>query len=119
MKIIIEPPQPGEEEQIIVKCNSIPPSLMCLLNAFKAQDNMLIGYSGSDIHRVASKDIFYIETVDNKTFLYGAKDVYESKQKLYELEKALGIKLKIKSVDISPLSEDIQNPVRFTFEIVG
>jgi len=39
--------------------------------------------------------------------------------RLYELQKALGIKLRIKSVDISPLFEDIKNPVVFTFEIVG
>jgi len=38
--------------------------------------------------------------------------------RLYEYQKALGIKLKIKSVDVSPLSENIQNPVVFTFEIV-
>jgi len=38
--------------------------------------------------------------------------------RLYELQKALGIKLKIKSVDVSPLSEDIRNPVVFTFKIV-
>ncbi|MDR2570405.1 MAG: hypothetical protein LBD23_08935, partial [Oscillospiraceae bacterium] len=38
--------------------------------------------------------------------------------RLYELQKALGIKLKIKSVDVSPLKEDINNPVVFTFEIV-
>jgi len=38
--------------------------------------------------------------------------------RLYELEKALGIKLKIKSVDVSPLSENVKNPVVFTFEIV-
>jgi len=37
--------------------------------------------------------------------------------RLYELQKALGIKLKIKSVDVSPLSEDVNNPVVFTFEI--
>jgi len=37
---------------------------------------------------------------------------------LYEYQKALGIKLKIKSVDVSPLSENIVNPVVFTFEIV-
>ena len=36
--------------------------------------------------------------------------------RLYELEKALGIKLKIKSVDISALSENLANPVVFTFE---
>ncbi|MCL2593190.1 MAG: hypothetical protein FWD82_07465 [Defluviitaleaceae bacterium] len=38
--------------------------------------------------------------------------------RLYELQKALGIKLKIKSVDISPLNENVANPVVFTFEIV-
>jgi len=38
--------------------------------------------------------------------------------RLYELQKALGINLKIKSVDISPLTEDVNNPVVFTFEIV-
>jgi len=39
--------------------------------------------------------------------------------RLYELQKALGIKLKIKSVDVSPLSENVNNPVVFTFEIMG
>ena len=38
--------------------------------------------------------------------------------RLYELQKALGIKLKIKSVDISALSENVNNPVVFMFEIV-
>jgi len=37
--------------------------------------------------------------------------------RLYELQKALGIKLKIKSVDISSLEEDFDNPVVYTFEI--
>ena len=39
--------------------------------------------------------------------------------RLYEYQKALGIKLKIKSVDVSPLSENISNPVVFTFEVVN
>jgi len=38
--------------------------------------------------------------------------------RLYELQKALGIKLRIKSVDISSLNENLRNPVEFTFEIV-
>jgi len=38
--------------------------------------------------------------------------------RLYEYEKVLGIKLKIKSVDISPLRKNMKNPVVFTFEIV-
>jgi len=38
--------------------------------------------------------------------------------RLYELQKALGIKLKIKSVDVTPLKENLDNPVVFTYEIV-
>ncbi len=38
--------------------------------------------------------------------------------RLYEYQKALGIKLKIKAVDVSPLKENLVNPVVFTFEIV-
>lgn len=38
--------------------------------------------------------------------------------RLYEYQKALGIKLKIKSVDISSLKENMANPVVFTLEIV-
>jgi len=87
VKIIIEPPSPGEEEQITIKCHNIPPELLHLLNALKTRH--LIGYLGNEIHRIAPKDIFYIETVDNKTFLYCEKTVYECKQKLYELEEAL------------------------------
>lgn len=36
--------------------------------------------------------------------------------RLYELQKVLGMKLKIKSVDVSALSENVSNPVVFTFE---
>ena len=38
--------------------------------------------------------------------------------RMYEYQKALGIKLRIKSVDVSPLKKDALNPVVFTFEIV-
>lgn len=35
------------------------------------------------------KDIFYIESVDKKTFIYGQKKVYSSQDKLYQLEELL------------------------------
>jgi len=37
--------------------------------------------------------------------------------RLYELQKALGVALKIKSVDTSSLSRNFDNPVVYTFEI--
>ena len=87
MKIIIETPLEGEEEQIIVKSNNITPELLAALSKIASQDNTLIAHVDAEIHRVRPADIFYIETVDNKTFIYCENNVYESKQKLYELEE--------------------------------
>lgn len=85
MKIVIEELQDGEEEQIIIKCREMPEELLHVLPMLKS-DGALIAYDGNEIHRVQSKEIYYIEVVDNKTFLYCKDKVLESRQKLYELE---------------------------------
>jgi len=91
LKIIIEELPIGEEEQIIVRCRKIRPELMRVLNTLKAQNDMLVAYINSEVYRIDIADIFYIEAVDNKTFLYCENQIYESKHKLYELEEVLGM----------------------------
>lgn len=88
MKIVILEPQDYEDEQIIFKCRSMTPELLRIIARLKAQDS-LVAYSGSDIYRIRPADIYYIETVDNKAFFCLREKVYESRQKLYELEKSL------------------------------
>ncbi len=87
LRIIIEELQHGEEDQIIVKCRRMTPELLRMLAMLKAKD-MLVAYDGNEIHRLPPTSIYYIEAVDNKTFLYCKDKVYESKQKLYELEES-------------------------------
>ncbi|MCL2373603.1 MAG: LytTR family transcriptional regulator DNA-binding domain-containing protein [Defluviitaleaceae bacterium] len=87
MKIIFEEPPAGAEEQIIVQCRNITPQLMNILNTIKQPDNMLVAYIDNEIHRVSPSDVFYFEAVDKKTFVYCAREVYESKLKLYELNE--------------------------------
>jgi len=92
MEITIRQPQPGEDESIVVNCHQITPEIMRLLNAFKSLEQgsaVLIGYNENEISKVDTTMVFYIETVDNKCFLYCEQNVYESKQKLYELEEIL------------------------------
>ncbi len=88
MKIVMEEPPEGEEEQIIIRCRRMTPELLRALALLKAQDT-LIAYGGNEIHRLRPAGIYYIDVVDNKTFIYLKDKVYESKQKLYELEQAL------------------------------
>lgn len=88
MKIIIEEPQGLEEDQIIFRCREMTPELLHIIALLKMQ-NGLVAYSGNEIHRVQLTDIYYIEVVDNKTFLYCKEKLYELKQKLYEIEEYL------------------------------
>lgn len=88
MKIVIEEPQAHEEDQIIFKCRQMTPELLRVVSMLKAQD-ALVAYDRSEIHRIRPSTIYYIEVVDNKTFLYCKDKLYESKKKLYELEECL------------------------------
>ncbi len=88
LRIVIEEPQDGEEEQIVIKCREMTVELLRIIGMLKAQD-ALVAYDGNKIHRIRPNGVYYIEVVDNKTFLYCKNEVYESKQKLYELEEAL------------------------------
>lgn len=64
------------------------PELLRVLALLKAEGS-LIAYDGNEIYRIKPASIYYIEVVDNKTFLYCKDKVYESRQKLYELEESL------------------------------
>ena len=86
MKIVIEEPIEGEEDQIIVRCRQMDHELYQLIMNLKARTNPVIGYDGSDIHWIDPGAIYYFEAVDNKVFIYCRQSVYESRQRLYEIE---------------------------------
>ena len=88
LKITIEELQGDGEEEIILRCRGMTPELLRMISQINVQ-NALIAYDGSDIYRVSPTEVFYIEAVDNKTFLYLKEHVYETRLKLYELEGIL------------------------------
>ena len=87
MKITIEDRPDGGEDEIIIRCKHVDEHLLKLVYALKAGQEKLTATKGTDLVQVMPKEIFYFEAVDNKVFLYLEKDVYETKQKLYELEE--------------------------------
>ena len=89
MKVTILDLLPGEEEEIIVKCNQLSEDMMRLLARFKQGNDKLIVYQNGMIHRIEPGQIYYFESVDQKVFAYCEKEVYEVKSKLYELEEEL------------------------------
>lgn len=87
MKITIETPGEGEEDEIIVRCASLNDRLMKLIAALRTEESYLTGYMDDKIVKLTPKDVFYFEAVDNKVFAYTGKGVYEVRKKLYEIEK--------------------------------
>jgi DNA-binding LytR/AlgR family response regulator len=89
MRVVIEDIGPDEEEQLILRCREVDPSLLKLINSFKTGSlKLTVGKEGRWF-RVRPKDVLYIESVDNKVFVYTQSECMEIRQKLYELETLL------------------------------
>ena len=86
MKITIETPNPGEEDEIIIRSTALDERLLKLIQALRAEEK-LTGYAEDRIVKLQPKDIYYFEAVDNHIFAYTAKEAYEVHKKLFELEQ--------------------------------
>ncbi len=90
MRIIIESPQPDEDDVVIVRCASPDQRLISMLLAYQTARAELTGYHNDCIVRLNYQDVYYFEANENKVFAYYHSDVYEVKYKLYELEELFG-----------------------------
>lgn len=86
MKVSVQEIPRNEEEEIVIKCHEINEDILALLHRIKISEEKLVVTAGDEIHQVMLRDIFYFETVDNKSFFYCRDKVYETKLKLYEFE---------------------------------
>lgn len=87
MNVSVKEIPENEEEEILIKCHEINEEILALLHKLKLSSERLLVTDGDEIHRIALQDVFYFETVDNKSFIYCASRVYETKLKLYEFEE--------------------------------
>lgn len=89
MKITIITPSPGEEEEIIFRCHTLTDEMKQLVYRLEHGDMKLTGYDENGIYPLEASDVYYFEATDNKVFAYCERDVYEVREKLYQLEELL------------------------------
>ena len=85
IKLIQEP----ETEYIEIGCHKRDEKVNELVKLLKLHQGSIEGFKEEKQYRIALSDLYYIEAVDEKTFLYLEKDCYESKRRLYEFEELL------------------------------
>ncbi len=89
MKINIEQSELFDDVEITIKCNTLTEDLLKLISYAKLMDRKITGIKDKNTFIINYDEIYYFESVDNKTFIYCKSDVFECNLKLYELEDML------------------------------
>ena len=79
----------GEPERVEIFCHAVSDEVREIVAFVKSRQGKLTGLIDERQYEVPVTDVFYIESVDNKVFLYTRDKVYETKQKIYEFESVL------------------------------
>ena len=89
MEIKIKIIQETEKEYIEIGCYRRDENVNELVRLVKLHQGSVEAFQDEKQYRIPLSDLYYIEAVDEKTFLYLEKDCYESKRRLYEFEELL------------------------------
>lgn len=75
--------------EILIKCDHITPQIQKIQDLLHGlQDTIPCTQAGTSFF-IPKQDLFYIESVDKRCYLYTHEAVYEVPHKLYELEELL------------------------------
>lgn len=90
LKLIIEQSSDNKEIEINIKFGQvIDEKLQRLIDQIRLYSFSIIGKKDKEIYQISLKDVYYIESIEEKTFIYLEREVYEASLKLYELEEQL------------------------------
>lgn len=90
MKVKIEEIDQEKEEQILISCYEINQEVEEIVRFVKAYNKGIEAYDEQGVRNVIISDIYYIEAVDQRVFVYLKKSVFEIKMRLYEFESCFG-----------------------------
>lgn len=79
-------------ERVLIECHEMTAEVGEIIHFVKSRSGTLTGGLNERQYEIHVTDIFYIESVDNRTYIYTVKNVYDTRQKLYEIEEILADK---------------------------
>ncbi|MGN1101703.1 MAG: LytTR family DNA-binding domain-containing protein, partial [Huintestinicola sp.] len=89
MDVIISRIPEDEKELVDIRCHKETDTVREIAAFVSSRQGQLTGMLEGRQYGIAVSEILYVESVDNRTFIYTSSKVYESKQRLYELEEQL------------------------------
>lgn len=86
MKLSVEQIPDEAEEEVIVRCYDTQEKWVEAIRSITAGEIDITGCADEKIYRVKLSDVYYVEVVEGRSFLYCERLVLECQQKLYEFE---------------------------------
>lgn len=89
MEVEIEQVGREKKELVLIRCHAVTEEVREIAAYVKSRQGSLTGIKDNDQYEIAVSDIYYIESVDGRTFIYTKKQIYETPYRIYELENRL------------------------------
>ncbi|WEV61160.1 LytTR family DNA-binding domain-containing protein [Streptococcaceae bacterium ESL0729] len=90
VKIYLEIIPPGEEEEISCRLHALSDFRKELLSKLEVDENIyFLGKKEGKLYKLSIDEIFYVESVDKKTFAYSEGEEFELDDRLYVIEDKL------------------------------
>ena len=81
---------PIEEPEVLeIRCHKVTDDVQEIISFVKSRQGQISGQKDGQSIEVPVIDVFYAEAVDNRVFIYTAKDSFEVRLKIYELEELM------------------------------
>ena len=90
MEVKIEKISKEKEQEVLIRCHEVNGEVVEIARFVKSTQEGVEVYNEQGMRRLALLDIYYVEAVDNRVFVYSKKEVYEIKMRLYEFEQMYG-----------------------------
>lgn len=89
MKLTIEQAPHIQESEVHIRCAAVDRQIQQIIEIAGNELKTLPVRQDGTVRVLRPQQVYYIESVDEKCFVYGKKDVYSSDMKLYEMEERL------------------------------
>lgn len=84
MKVTLRNVEADQDEQAIIEHHTLTNEIRSIVRFIRSSSTIISGYDDDQMYQLAIHDIYFVESVDDKSYAYTAKKVYEIKCKLYE-----------------------------------
>ena len=89
MEIIIKTIDAGKKEYLEIGCHEVDENIGEIVRFVKSRQGTVEGFLEKKQYQIPLTDIYYIESVDERTYIYLKEECYEARNRLVEFEGVL------------------------------